>query len=160
MSCVKVARERGVPIVINDRLDIAMASEADGVHLGQTDIPVHHARLLLGPHKVIGVSCKTVQQAQKAFEDGADYIGCGGVFETTTKKNNTTIGLEGLYTVCEGSPLPVVAIGGINATNVEKVLQSPRPSNLHGVAVVSALFDKPDILKETRELARIISGCF
>lgn len=145
--------------MINDRLDIAMACEADGVHLGQTDIPVHHARLLLGPHKIIGASCKTVQQAQKAFQDGANYIGCGGVYATTTKKNNQTIGLEGLRIVCEGSPLPVVAIGGINASNVEEVFKS-RPANLHGVAVVSALFDKPDISRETSELARIISGFF
>lgn len=159
LSCVKVARESRVPIVINDRLDIALACAADGVHLGQSDIPVNRARALLGPHKIIGVSCKTVEQAQKAFQDGADYIGCGGVYSTTTKKNNPMIGLEGLRMVCEGSPLPVVAIGGINASNVKDIFET-RPPNLHGVAVVSALFDKPDVLKETGELASILSHIF
>lgn len=157
LSCVKVAKEHGVPILINDRLDIAMACDADGVHLGQSDIPVSCARSLLGPQKIIGVSCKTPEQAQKAFKDGADYVGCGGVYPTSTKKNNETIGLDGLYMVCEGSPLPVVAIGGINASNVQDVLQT-RPPNLHGVAVVSALFDKPDVLEETRELSRNLSN--
>ncbi|KAI5054848.1 hypothetical protein GOP47_0029993 [Adiantum capillus-veneris] len=159
VSCLKVAREHGVPLVINDRLDIAMACGADGVHLGQSDLPVREARLLLGTHKIIGASCKTTEQAQKAYGDGANYVGCGGVYATITKKNNKIIGLEGLRAVCEGSPVPVVAIGGINASNVEEVLR-PRLGNLHGVAVVSALFDKPDVMKETRELVGIISKFF
>ncbi|MCO5612809.1 hypothetical protein L7F22_067080 [Adiantum nelumboides] len=159
VSCLEVAREHGVPLLINDRLDIAMACGADGVHLGQSDLPVHMARLLLGPHKIIGASCKTAEQAKKAYLDGANYVGSGGVYATTTKKNNQTIGLEGLRAVCEGSPLPVVAIGGINASNIEEVLRS-RLENLHGVAVVSALFDKPDVMKETRELGVSISKFF
>ncbi|MCO5577644.1 hypothetical protein L7F22_031475 [Adiantum nelumboides] len=160
VSCLEAAREHGVPLVINDRLDIAMALGADGVHLGQSDLPVHEARLLLGPDKIIGASCKTPEQAQKAYQDGANYVGCGGVYATTTKKNNKTIGLEGLRAVCEGSAdCPVVAIGGINASNVEEVLRS-RLANLHGVAVVSALFDKPDVVKETHKLGGIISKFF
>ncbi|KAI5055033.1 hypothetical protein GOP47_0030178 [Adiantum capillus-veneris] len=159
VCCLEVAREHGVPLVINDRLDVAMACGADGVHLGQSDLPVCEARLLLGPYKIIGASCKTAEQAQKAYQDGANYVGSGGVYPTNTKKNNKTIGPEGLRTVCESSPLPVVAIGGINASNVEEVLRS-RLANLHGVAVVSALFDKPDIVKETRELGGIISKFF
>ncbi|MCO5601234.1 hypothetical protein L7F22_055353 [Adiantum nelumboides] len=160
VSCLEAAREHGVPLVINDRLDIAMACGADGVHVGQSDLPVHEARLLLGPDKIIGASCKTPEQAQKAYQDGANYVSCGGVYATTTKKNNKTIGLEGLRAVCEGSAdCPVVAIGGINALNVEEVLRS-RLANLHGVAVVSALFDKPDVEKETRKLGGIISKFF
>jgi hydroxymethylpyrimidine kinase/phosphomethylpyrimidine kinase/thiamine-phosphate diphosphorylase len=156
ISCVAFARKRGVPIVINDRLDIAMACDADGVHLGQQDIPVSRARAILGPHKIIGASCKTVEQAQRAFQDGADYIGCGGVYPTTTKQNNPTLGIQGLHVVCKGSPLPVVAIGGINASNAKDIFV-PRPPKLCGVAVVSALFDRADVMAEASQLAKMLS---
>ncbi|KAH7282060.1 hypothetical protein KP509_35G010200 [Ceratopteris richardii] len=159
VACIEVARKSGVPLVINDRLDIAMACGADGVHLGQSDLPVREARMLLGLDKIIGVSCKTVEQVQKAYEDGANYVGCGGVYPTNTKRNNRTIGLEGLYAICSASPLPVVAIGGINEFNAEEVLRD-RPSTLHGIAVVSALFDKPVVCKATQVLAGKISEFF
>ena len=142
--------------MINDRLDIAIACDADGVHLGQQDIPVSRARAILGPHKIIGTSCKTIEQAQRAFQEGADYIGCGGVYPTTTKKNNLTLGIQGLHVVCEGSPLPVVAIGGINASNVKDIFAT-RPPNLCGVAVVSALFDRADVMAETSHLREVLS---
>ncbi|KAG0480560.1 hypothetical protein HPP92_011418 [Vanilla planifolia] len=123
MECLDICRTSGVPLLINDRIDIALACDADGVHLGQTDMPAGLARKILGPSKIIGVSCKTAEQAQKAWADGADYIGCGGVFPTTTKQDNLTVGLEGLRTVCLASQLPVVAIGGINSGNVQSVMQ-------------------------------------
>ncbi|KAJ4833049.1 hypothetical protein Tsubulata_001018 [Turnera subulata] len=150
-ACLDICHSHGVPLIINDRIDIALACNADGVHIGQFDMPASTVRSLLGPDKIIGVSCKTPAQAEKAWIDGADYIGCGGVFPTTTKANNTTIGLDGLRTVCLASRLPVVAIGGIGASNLSAVMEIGAP-NLKGVAVVSALFDKENVLMETEKL--------
>uniref|UniRef100_A0A0D6R245 Uncharacterized protein n=1 Tax=Araucaria cunninghamii TaxID=56994 RepID=A0A0D6R245_ARACU len=155
-ECLKISRSYGVPLLINDRVDVALASNADGVHLGQSDMPVRAARALLGPNKIIGVSCKTPEQAQKAWKEGADYIGSGSVYPTNTKENNGTIGLSGLQRVCESSPLPVVAIGGINIGNADKVMDMHLPK-LKGVAVVSCLFDRKNILEETRKLRTILA---
>ncbi|XP_072981543.1 probable thiamine biosynthetic bifunctional enzyme, chloroplastic [Typha angustifolia] len=151
MACIEICRSNGVSLLINDRVDIALACNADGVHVGQSDMPAHTVRKLLGPGKIIGVSCKTVAQAEQAWAGGADYIGCGGVFPTNTKANNLTVGLEGLKAVCLASKLPVVAIGGIGAGNVHSVMEIGVP-NLKGVAVVSALFDRECIVTETRKL--------
>ncbi|KAJ8755651.1 hypothetical protein K2173_022246 [Erythroxylum novogranatense] len=150
-ACVEICHFYGKPLLINDRIDVALACDADGVHVGQSDMPAHLVRTLLGPEKIIGVSCKTPEQAKQAWIDGADYIGCGGVYPTNTKANNVTVGLEGLRTVCLASNLPVVAIGGINASNARSVIELGMP-NLEGVAVVSALFDRENILSETRNL--------
>eukprot|EP00249_Psilotum_nudum_P006949 c20185_g1_i1 orf=258-1892(+) len=157
LACVKVAHEYGVPLLINDRLDIAMACNADGVHLGQCDVPVKHARDLLGSQKIIGASCRTPEEVKEAWKDGADYVGAGSVYPSTTKKDNMTIGLNGLWSVCEESPLPVVAIGGINMINVAEVMQARLP-NLYGVAVVSALFDVPNVSAATHELRSILTN--
>lgn len=135
---------------------MALACDADGVHVGQSDVPARLARTLLGPEKIIGVSCKTPEQAHQAWIDGADYIGCGGVYPTNTKANNRTIGLEGLKEVCLASTLPVVAIGGIGLSNAREVMKLGAP-NLNGVAVVSALFDRECILTETRNLHALVS---
>ncbi|XP_015581787.1 thiamine biosynthetic bifunctional enzyme TH1, chloroplastic isoform X3 [Ricinus communis] len=155
-ACLEICRSHGVPLLINDRVDVALACDADGVHVGQSDIPARTARILLGPDKIIGVSCKTPEQAQQAWIDGADYIGCGGVYPTTTKANNSTVGFDGLKAVCLASKLPVVAIGGINATNAVSVMESG-VANLKGVAVVSALFDKESVLDATRNLHAILT---
>ncbi|XP_073120891.1 thiamine biosynthetic bifunctional enzyme TH1, chloroplastic [Henckelia pumila] len=155
-TCQQICRHHGVPFLINDRIDIALACDADGVHIGQSDMPARVARTLLGPDKVIGVSCKTPQQAEKAWIDGADYVGCGGVYPTNTKENNITVGLDGLTRVCLASKLPVVAIGGIGITNVRSVMELGVP-NLKGVAVVSAVFDRECILSETQKLRRVIT---
>ncbi|CAN6326059.1 unnamed protein product [Urochloa humidicola] len=154
-ACVEICRSSGVPLLINDRIDVALACNADGVHVGQSDMPAWEVRELLGPGKIIGVSCKTPAQAEQAWKDGADYIGCGGVFPTTTKANNPTLGFEGLRTVCSASKLPVVAIGGINARNAGSVMELGLP-NLKGVAVVSALFDRECVATETRRLRSIL----
>lgn len=156
---MRVAREYGVPLLINDRIDIALACDADGVHLGQSDLPVSRARAILGPKKIIGVSCKTPEQAEQAWKDGADYIGSGGVYPTNTKKDNKTIGIEGLREVCYGSPIPVVAIGGISGANAKEVMAQPRPENLKGVAVVSALFNQPDVKKATEVVRSVLEDC-
>nr|ACF86766.2 unknown [Zea mays] len=154
-ACVEICKSSGVPLLINDRVDVALACDADGVHVGQSDMPAWEVRRLLGPGKIIGVSCKTPAQAEQAWKDGADYIGCGGVFPTTTKANNPTLGFEGLRTVCLASKLPVVAIGGINAGNAGSVMELGLP-NLKGVAVVSALFDRERVAAETRNLRSIL----
>ncbi|KAH7532352.1 hypothetical protein FEM48_Zijuj04G0010800 [Ziziphus jujuba var. spinosa] len=154
-SCLEICRHHGVPLLINDRIDIALACDADGVHLGQSDMPAHVARTLLGPEKIIGISCKTPEQAQQAWTNGADYIGCGGVYPTNTKANNPTLGLDGLKSVCSSSKLPVVAIGGIGISNAGPVMAMDMP-NLKGVAVVSALFDKECVLTETRKLHAVL----
>lgn len=153
--CVEICRSHGVPLLINDRIDIALACDADGVHVGQSDMPVTVARALLGPEKIIGVSCKTPEQAQRAWIDSADYIGCGGVFPTNTKANNITVGLEGLKDVCASSKLPVVAIGGIGASNARSVMEIGVPT-LKGVAVVSALFDRESVSVETLKLHELL----
>ncbi|KAK9929176.1 hypothetical protein M0R45_026282 [Rubus argutus] len=154
-SCLQICRSHGVPLLINDRIDVALACDADGVHIGQSDMPTHVARALLGPEKIIGVSCKTPDHAEQAWIAGADYIGCGGVYPTNTKANNLTIGLDGLKTVCLASKLPVVAIGGINASNAQSVMQIGVP-NLKGVAVVSAMFDRECVFTETRKLHTLL----
>lgn len=154
-SCMEVCRSYGVPLLINDRADVAFACDADGVHVGQSDMPARVARTLLGPDKVIGVSCKTQEQAHRAWIDGADYIGCGGVYPTNTKANNKTIGLDGLKAVCSASKLPVVAIGGIGLSNAGTVMGTGAP-NLKGVAAVSALFDRQCIEEEARKLRHVL----
>ncbi|KAG5525857.1 hypothetical protein RHGRI_032223 [Rhododendron griersonianum] len=153
-ACVEICRFHGIPLLINDRIDIALACNADGVHVGQSDMPPKVARALLGPEKIIGVSCKTPEQAHRAWIDGADYIGCGGVFPTDTKEN-ITVGLGGLKDVCVSSKLPVVAIGGIGASNARSVMEIGVPT-LKGVAVVSALFDRESVLGETRKLHALL----
>ncbi|KAH0988660.1 hypothetical protein GBA52_000143 [Prunus armeniaca] len=155
-SCLQICRAYGVPLLINDRIDVALACDADGVHIGQSDMPAHTARALLGPEKIIGVSCKTPEQAEQAWIAGADYIGCGGVYPTNTKANNLTVGLDGLKTVCLASKLPVVAIGGIKVSNARPVIEIGVP-NLKGVAVVSAIFDSECVLTETRKLHAVLT---
>ncbi|KAL6515191.1 beta ketoadipyl CoA thiolase, th1 [Orobanche hederae] len=156
-ACLEICRSHSIPFLINDRIDIALACDADGVHIGQSDMPARVARSLLGPDKIIGVSCRTQQQAEKAWVEGADYIGCGGVYPTNTKENNITVGLDGLKTVCLTSKLPVVAIGGIGFSNVKSVVELG-VENLKGVAVVSALFDRECVLSGTQNLLKVIIG--
>lgn len=157
---VALAREAGVPLVINDRIDVALAVGADGVHIGQSDMPLRIARALLGPDRIIGISTKTPKQARKALEEGADYLGSGGVFPTNTKENNITIGIEGLLEVCESTPLPVVAIGGIKTTNAVAVLTAAigKQKGPDGVAIVSGVFDQPDVACATKDLKSIVDG--
>lgn len=154
-SCLEICHSYGVPLLINDRIDVALACGADGVHIGQSDMPASVARTLLGPEKIIGVSCKTPEQAQQAWADGANYIGCGGVYPTNTKANNPAVGLGGLRAVCMASKLPVVAIGGIGISNADEVMRLDL-ENLKGVAVVSALFDRKCVLSGTKDLHAVL----
>lgn len=131
-----------VPLVINDRIDIAQAIDADGVHLGQTDMPLNIARRILGSNKLIGISVGNIHDALEAEKNGADYIGIGTVFYTGTKKDiNIPIGLEGLRDVCNSIKIPKVAIGGINRDNLRNVIST----GVNGAAVVSAILGQGDI---------------
>lgn len=125
------------PLIINDRMDIALAINAAGVHLGQEDLPVSVARTLLGENKIIGLSAKTLSQLE--YVSGADYVGCGAVFKSPTK-DSSIIGVAGLNALCEKSKLPVVAIGGICATNIALL----KSCKIAGVAVSSAILNAPN----------------
>ena len=143
-----LCRERHVPFIVNDNVDIAKAMDADGVHVGQDDMEALDVRAKLGPDKIIGVSCKTVEEALKAQARGADYLGVGAVFPTDTKLDASEVSFDRLKEICAAVDIPVVAIGGIKTANVEQLAGS----GIDGVAVVSAIFAQPDIEQATRDL--------
>ena len=143
-----LANEYNRFFIVNDRVDIAMLAHADGVHLGQTDIPLREARRLVGDDMIIGVTAKTVEQALAAQRAGADYLGSGAVFGSTTKANARPLSREALREICKAVSIPVVAIGGINLQNIREL----EHTNIHGVAVVSGIFSAEDIEQEARLL--------
>jgi thiamine-phosphate pyrophosphorylase len=149
----KLAKRLHVPLIVNDRLDIALAVGADGVHLGQQDMPVEAARRLFGGG-VVGISAGTAAQAVLAEEGGADYIGAGAVFPTSSKDDaGTAIGLERLREICAAVKIPVIAIGGIHAENAPAVMRC----GASGVAVISAILSKPDAREAARELRSAVT---
>lgn len=137
-----------IPFVINDNIEVAMAVNADGVHVGQRDMEASAVRLLIGEEKILGVSAQTVEQAIKAEEMGADYIGVGAMFSTSTKLDANSVTYETLQEICKKVSIPVVAIGGIHEDNILQL----RGSGVDGVAVISAIFSKPDIYTATHKL--------
>lgn len=141
----------GVPLIINDRVDIALAVGAAGVHLGQSDLPVHAARKIMGGDKIIGASAKTVRQALKAESDGADYLGVGAIFPTTTKVVTKRTDISVLNDICNSVSIPVVAIGGINKTNIESFQYIP----IDGVSVVSAIMKAENPLGAAKKLKEL-----
>ena len=143
-----IAREHNIPFVINDSVDIAIKSSADGVHVGQKDMQAKDVRKLIGPDKILGVSVQTVEQALFAKECGADYLGVGAVFPTGSKDDADDVSYETLKAICEAVDIPVVAIGGISGDNVIRL----KGSNICGVAVISAIFGQEDIALATRIL--------
>lgn len=142
-----------IPLIINDRLDIALAVDADGVHIGQTDFPARVARELLGQDKILGVSAANIEEAEQAVKDGADYIGVGALFPTKTKSNTRCVTLEELANIKKKMVIPVVAIGGINRENIHLL----KKTNIDGCAVVSAILGEKDIKQATEELLNIFS---
>ena len=130
-----------IPLLINDRLDIALAVGADGVHLGQTDIPVWAARDILGADKIVGATANTLEKAEEAWKSGADYLGVGDVFGTSTNADTIHVTLEELATIKKQVEIPVVAIGGINAENISSL----KATGVDGAAVISAILAKRDI---------------
>lgn len=140
-----------VPLIINDRLDIAMAVGAAGVHLGQDDLPCSAARKLLGEDYIIGVSAHNPAEAKAALQSGADYLGCGAVFGTATKADVKKLGTDGLAAICKAKGLPVVGIGGVTADNYREV----RAAGADGAAIVSGILAQPDIRTTVRAIARV-----
>ncbi len=141
-----------IPLIINDRLDIALAIDADGLHVGQDDLPAAVARKILGPDKILGVSTATLQEAQEAIAAGADYIGVGALFPTDTKTDTRSVSLQELKFLKENVHVPVVGIGGINETNIKSVFDT----GIDGAAIVSAILGKQDITAAAKELSKII----
>ena len=135
-----VCRKYGVPFVINDNVSVALACDADGVHVGQEDMKAQDVRALLGPDKIIGVSAHNAEEAREALRCGADYLGAGAVFATGTKTNVTAMSRETLTEICAAVDIPVVAIGGISVSNMEQLAGT----GVDGVAVVSAIFSQKD----------------
>jgi thiamine-phosphate pyrophosphorylase len=147
-------KSRGVPLIINDRVDVALAVGADGVHLGQGDMLLAEARAILGESKVIGISAESLRDAVEAENAGADYLGVSPIFATPTKTDTAApLGLEGLRAIRREVRLPLVAIGGLNAGNAAAVIAA----GADGVAVVSAIAAADDPGLATRELARHIA---
>lgn len=140
-----------VPLIINDRLDIAMAVGAAGVHLGQDDLPCAAARKILGEDYIIGVSAHNPAEAKAALQSGADYLGCGAVFGTATKADVKKLGTEGLEAICKAKGLPVVGIGGVTADNYREV----RAAGADGAAIVSGILAQADIRATVRAIARV-----
>lgn len=147
-SLKTLASKQNIPFVINDDIDLAIALDADGIHVGQDDLEASQARLRLGADKIIGVSVKSVEEALKAQEAGANYLGVGAMFPTGTKLDANSVSFETLKSICEATELPVVAIGGIQKGN----LQQLEGSGIWGVAVVSAILATDDRRTATREL--------
>ena len=146
----KLCREYHVPFVINDNVEIAAAIGADGVHVGQSDMEAGDVRRRLGPDKIIGVSAQTAEQALRAQEHGADYLGVGAVFPTGSKADATEVSRETLEEICRAVDIPVIAIGGIGRENVMEL----KGSGICGIAVISAIFAQKDIEAAATELKK------
>lgn len=146
-----LCRERRVPFVINDNVDVAIQSCADGVHIGQSDMAAGDARRLLGQDKIIGVSARTLEEAQLAESWGADYLGIGAVFATSTKSDTDSITKQTMCEITAGVKIPVIAIGGISRDNILEL----KGCGFAGVAVVSALFAQQDIKSAAQEMRKL-----
>ena len=144
----KLCKEYKVPFIINDNVDIALEMDADGVHVGQSDMEADDVRAKLGPDKIIGVSAQTVEQAVLAEKRGADYLGVGAVFHTDSKADVAEVSRETLKAICDAVDIPVIAIGGISKENVSELAGT----GICGIAVISAIFAEKDIKKATEKL--------
>lgn len=143
-----LARRYDVPLIIDDRVDVALAIDAEGVHVGASDMPVALARKLMGRNKIVGATAKTVPWAKEAFEQGADYLGVGAIFPTTTKVKTVFTSTETLRDICHAVPIPVNAIGGLNKNNLGVLAGIP----IAGICVVSAIMKAEDPRKAAEEL--------
>lgn len=151
-SIKSICKKYNVPLIINDNIDVAVAVDSDGVHIGQDDISAVQARKILGTDKIIGVTAKAIDQARKAEEDGADYIGSGAIFGTSTKDDAKKMDMDTLKSITSAVTIPVVAIGGITGENVQTLSKT----GIAGVAVVSGIFAEDDIEKATKNLEKKI----
>ncbi len=144
----ELTKQYGVPLIIDDRLDVAMAVDAEGVHLGQSDLPIHIARKIFGEEKIIGATAKTVEQAEEAYRQGADYLGVGAIYPTTTKVKTVLTSTEMLGDICRAVPIPVNAIGGLTKDNIDVLKGIP----IAGICVVSAIMKAESPKKAAQEL--------
>lgn len=144
--------EYNVPFIINDNVEIALAINADGVHIGQSDMEMKEAREKLGPDKIIGVSAHTKEEALLAQAQGADYLGVGAVFPTSSKDDAESVSYEILKEICDVVSIPVVAIGGITKDNLHQL----SGSGISGISVISAIYAQPDIKEAARELKQCV----
>lgn len=151
-----VCRKYNVPLIINDDPELAKEIDADGVHVGQKDMSVLNARQLLGPDKIIGATAKTIEQAKEAMKQGANYLGSGAVFGSTTKTDAVYMSKELLNDICNSVDIPVVAIGGITAENMLEL----KGAKIAGVAVVSGIFAQEDITLATSVIAKNVEELF
>ena len=150
----RLCSEAGVTFIVNDRLDVAIAAEADGVHLGQDDFPIPMARELLGESRIIGGSAATLDEAQKCLSEGADYVGFGPVYPTSSKDDAGPVsGIDILKQVVEIIPLPIIAIGGVGAENIPDVMRA----GARGIAVISAVCCQDDPEEATRALYQALN---
>ena len=150
----EITTKYDIPLIINDRVDIALAIDADGVHVGQSDMPCRVTRKLIGENKILGVSAATVEEAKKAEKDGADYIGSGAVFPTKTKSDASSVSKQELKDIVESIDIPVVAIGGITLDNVSQL----KDSGISGLSVVSAIMSSENPKKSSEELLNIFNS--
>jgi thiamine-phosphate pyrophosphorylase len=151
LQLARLARGSGSLFIVNDHADIAAAVDADGVHLGQDDLPIEFARKLLGSAKLIGISTHSLEQARAAATAGADYIGFGPIFKTSTKDAGQTQGIQNLAIIKNSAAIPVIAIGGINQANVQFVAQA----GADGAAVISGVLSAPDMRFAAEQLVGI-----
>lgn len=154
VSIKKITEKYNVPLIINDRVDIALAVDAEGVHVGQSDLPAKVVRKIIGKDKIVGVSARSQELAMKAYEDGADYLGVGAMYATSTKKDAKVITKEELAKIRSSVPIPIVVIGGVNENNVSDF----KGTGIDGVAVVSAIIGKPDIEEAARNLKQLVGA--
>ena len=154
MAIREITRAANVIFIVNDRLDIALAVDADGVHVGQEDLPATIARQLIGKNKILGVSAETLEQAIQADKDGADYLGVGPIFEARSTKPDAgePLGLLLLKQVHQQCQAPIIAIGGINSSNAREVIRS----GADGIAVISAVVAADDVAVASRELKNLV----
>lgn len=151
-ECVhRIAQRYNVPLIIDDRVDVALAADTEGVHVGQTDMPVKTARKLMGCDKIVGATTKTVSQATEAYEQGADYLGVGAIYPTTTKVKTILTSTDTLREICKAVPIPVNAIGGLNASNLGVLSGIP----IAGICVVSAIMKAEDPESMARTLLKL-----
>ena len=143
-----LTKKYNVPLIIDDRVDVALAIDAEGVHVGQSDMPVSIARKLMGDDKIVGATTKTVEQAVEAYAQGADYIGVGAIYPTTTKVKTVLTSTETLGNICSAVPIPVNAIGGLNKDNIDVLKGIP----IAGICVVSAIMKADDPKQAAIEL--------
>lgn len=146
----ELCRKRGVPFVINDNVDLAVKLDADGVHVGQSDMEALDVRRIIGGDKILGVSAQTVEQAVTAEKHGADYLGVGAVFPTGSKDDAAEVSYDTLKAICDAVKIPVIAIGGITEDNVTELSKS----GICGIAVISALYAKEDIKSAAQRLRK------